>query len=91
VKNAIINFLKQRIYLQLLEAVLAVISVTSIYLLLYDIVYVMPLALKVGMPYVSFVISFTVFASISGAAAYLFFKILTYGITKTTPKPTKSL
>jgi hypothetical protein len=91
VKNSIINFPKQKIYLQLVEAVLVVISATSIYMLLYDIVYVMPLALKVGMPYVSFVISFTIFASISGATTYLFFKILRYGIAKAAPRPAKSL
>lgn len=90
-KNAIIKFLKQRIYFKLLETALAAISVVSIYLLLYDIIFVMPLALKHGMPYASLVISFTFFASISGAAIYLFFKILTHGIAKAATKSATSL
>ncbi|WP_276968300.1 hypothetical protein [Metallibacterium scheffleri] len=89
-KNAIIKFLKQKIYFQLLETVLAAISAVSISLLLYDIIFVMPLALKHGMPYATLVISFTIFASISGAAIYLLFKILTHGIAKAASKPARS-
>lgn len=82
-KNAITKFLKQKIYFQLLEAVLAAISAVSIYLLLYNIA-IMPVALKYGMPYASLVTAFAFPASISGAAIYLLFKILTYGIAKAT-------
>ncbi|MHB1616604.1 MAG: hypothetical protein ACYCUX_04990 [Metallibacterium sp.] len=44
-KNVITKFLKQKIYFQLLEAVLAAISAVSIVLLLYNIA-IMPVALK---------------------------------------------
>ena len=88
-KNAIIKFLKQRIHFQLLETVLAAISAASMYLLLCNI-YIMPMALEHGMPYISLVTAFTIPAFIFGAAIYLFFKVLKHGIAMATPKLAKS-
>lgn len=84
VQNAIIKFLKQRIYFQLLETVLATISAASLYLLLCNI-YIMPMALEHGMPYVSLVTAFTIPTVIFGTAIYLFFKVLKHGIATATP------
>ena len=88
-KNAIIKFFKQRIYFQLLEAILAAISAVGMYLLLCNI-YITPIALEHGMPYISVVTAYTIPAFIFGAAIYLFFKVLKHGIATATPKLTKS-
>ena len=82
-KKAIGRVINQPIYYQLFEVLLAVFSAVCISLLLYNIVYVMPLAFRHGFSFDRVMTALAIWVLISGVAVYVFFKVLIRGLAKT--------
>ena len=81
-KMATGKIIHQTIYYKLFEVLLAVFSSVCITLLIYNIVYALPIAIRYGFSFTRIVTSLAAWIVISGVATYAFYKVLMRGLAK---------